>query len=121
MKKRISGKLSHFDVKNAFGSKKNKINEFLVKKNVNLKSYSKIILLASHSLSDANHSHFEIGSRSPFKDYFSQIKETLDLIKSYFDNLDLLININELSKLNEIIKLPKLYNKEISILPWLYD
>ena len=82
MKKRTSGKLSHFDVKNAFGSKKNKINEFLIRKNVNLKSYSKIILLASHSLSDANHYHFEIGSRSPFKDYFSQIKETLDFAKN---------------------------------------
>lgn len=78
MKKRVSGKLPHFDVKNAFGSKKNTIYKLLNKKEINLKNYSKKILLASHSLSDANHFYFELGSKSPFKDYYSQVVETLE-------------------------------------------
>lgn len=51
-----------------------------------------------------------------------QIKETLDLIKSYIDNLNLIINMNELSRLNEInVELPKLYDEDINIIPSLYD
>ena len=82
MSKRISGKLAHFDVKNAFGSKKKLINVFLKKNKINIKHYSKVVLLASHSLSDANHFHHEIGSFSPFKDYYSQLKETLEFAKN---------------------------------------
>ena len=78
MKKRTSGKLPHFDVKNAFGSKKNILQKYLLKKKINLNNYKKKILLASHSLSDANHFHFELGSNSPFKDYYTQVIETLD-------------------------------------------
>ena len=78
MKRRTSGKLAHFDVKNAFGSRKNQMKKFLAKKKIKLSDYKKIILLASHSLSDANHFHFDLGSSSPFKDYYSQIVETLN-------------------------------------------
>jgi len=81
MKKRISGNLPHFDVKSAFGSKKNQINKFLSQKGVNPDAYLKKILLASHSLSDANHFHSEIGSFSPFKDYYTQVIETLNFAK----------------------------------------
>lgn len=81
MKQRTSGKLPHFDVKNAFGSKKNNLNKLLSKKKINLNNYKKKILLASHSLSDANHFHFELGSNSPFKDYYSQVIETLNFAK----------------------------------------
>ncbi len=84
--KRFTGKLPHFDVKNAFRSKK-KIKEFLNKKKINLKDYSKKILLASHSLSDANHFYFELGSKSPFKDYYSQIIETLKFAEKNKDIL----------------------------------
>ena len=78
MKKRTSGKLAHFDVKNAFGSRKNQMKILLAKKKIKLSDYKKIILLASHSLSDANHFYFELGSKSPFKDYYTQIIETLN-------------------------------------------
>jgi len=78
MKQRISGKLPHFDVKNAFGSKKNNLNKLLYKKKIDLNDYKKKILLASHSLSDANHFHFQLGSNSPFRDYYTQIIETLN-------------------------------------------
>ena len=45
-----------------------------------------------------------------------QIKETLDIIKIYFDNLNLLKDINELNIFNDInIRLPKLYDEEITI------
>ena len=47
------------------------------------------------------------------------IKESLDLIKIYFDNLNLLKDINELNDIN--IKLPKLYDKEMTIIPRLYN
>lgn len=45
------------------------------------------------------------------------IKETLDIIKTYFDNLNLLKNINELSNNHDFsMRLPKLYDEEISII-----
>ena len=47
------------------------------------------------------------------------IKESLDLIKIYFDNLNLLKNINKLKDIN--IKLPKLYDEELTIIPRLYN
>ena len=81
MKKRTSGKLPHFDVKNAFGSKKTLLTKLLFKKKIDLNNYKKKILLASHSLSDANHFHFELGSKSPFRDYYTQIIETLNFAK----------------------------------------
>ena len=87
MSKRVSGQLAHFDVKNAFGSKKKLINNFLKKNKVRIKHFSKVILLASHSLSDANHFHHEIGSFSPFKDYYSQLVETLEFAKNNSDIL----------------------------------
>ena len=50
------------------------------------------------------------------------IKDTLELIKVYFSNLNLLKSLEELSTLNSIdIKLPKLYNEEINIIPLLYE
>ena len=55
MRHRTSGKLAHFDVKNAFSSKKNLLKKYLLKKNIEINSFTKKILLASHSLSDANH------------------------------------------------------------------
>ena len=41
MKQRTSGKLPHFDVKNAFGSKKNNLNKLLSKKKINLNNFKK--------------------------------------------------------------------------------
>ena len=50
------------------------------------------------------------------------IKESLGLIKIYFDNLNLIKDINELSRLIKLnIKLPQLYDDELTIIPSLYN
>jgi hypothetical protein len=79
---RLKGKLPHFDVKNAYANKKITIKKFL-KKKVNLIEFDKKILLASHSLSDANHHYFEYRVRSPFESYYKQLIETLQFAKNH--------------------------------------
>lgn len=81
MQKRTKGKLDHFDVKAAFGKEKYKINQILKKNKINLKEFKKKVLIASHSLSDANHFYFEYNSRSFFYDYHSHVIKTLDFAK----------------------------------------
>ena len=77
LQKRISGKLKHFDFKLAYANKKRIIKNSLNKSNFDLKKFEKVILLASHALSDANHFYQEFGTYSPFKDYYTQLTETL--------------------------------------------
>ena len=72
MKKRILGNEDHFDVKNAFKNRVNSIKNFL-KKKIFAKDFKKIILVACHSFSDANHFYFEFKSKSPFYDYHSHL------------------------------------------------
>ena len=80
---RTKGRLEHFDVKAAFGEGKNKIDQLLKKKKINLKKFKKKVLIASHSLSDANHFYFEYNSRSFFYDYHTHLIKTLEFAKKY--------------------------------------
>lgn len=90
MQKRISGNLPHFDVKNAFSARKNKLNKYLKHKKIILKDYRKRILIAAHALSDSNHFYFEFNAKSIFFDYHTQLVKTLNFAKEHKDILFLL-------------------------------
>lgn len=90
MQKRIGGKLPHFDVRNAFGIRTNKLNKYLKHKKIILGDYRKKILIAAHALSDANHFYFEFNAKSPFFDYHTQLIKTLNFAKKHKDILFLL-------------------------------
>ena len=81
LKKRIYGKLKHFDFKFAYSNNKKIIKNDLKKLNIDINKFEKVVLLAPHALSDANHFYQEFGSFSPFKDYYTQLIETLRFAK----------------------------------------
>ena len=73
MQKRVRGKLSHFDVKNAFGKKTKLVKNLIKNKRIDLSNFRKKILIAAHSLSDANHFYFNFNVKSFFYDYHSPL------------------------------------------------
>lgn len=87
LKKKIKGKLDHFDNKNAYLNRKKTITNLLKRNKILSKNYKKKILIASHSLSDANHFYFEFGVRSFFYDYHSAL---IDILKFANKNQDIL-------------------------------
>lgn len=90
MKKRITGQLDHFDVKNAFGKKNASINDLFKKNRVEVRNFRKKVLIASHALADANHFYFEFDVKSPFFDNYTQLIHSLEFAKKNKDILFIL-------------------------------
>ncbi len=109
MQKRVRGKLSHFDVKNAFGKKTKLVKNLIKNKRIDLSNFRKKILIAAHSLSDANHFYFNFNVKSFFYDYHSQLIKTLNFAKKHKDILFLLRPHPSSKFWNEIGVIDKIY------------